>query len=948
MPRHSVLPHVDLDSRTGTELIRAAMAQVYESSNQQLNDFSPGSPISALIEGQVFAQEELLQYANQYPESVLIEWISQFLGAQRRVGAGALVELTFEISRSAEDFFIFAGYQVQTPPLSDGSPGVTFVTTERLAIPSGLTTGKVQAISVLRSRQANVAARTITKPVTNLAGVLSVTNEYPALGGQNPELIQEVKERFFSLIHRRNPTSREDWEDFFVDILGPGTVTTVVPRNSGQIRLSSNEATNSDPAVSLYVLNPDGTPITQLQQTNLNRLVRARIPLTFQGFVYPMEVSEVDFQLVLTYDPTKDYAIDLINLATQIRRSLRAVMRPGNTFPLSYTPTLGDVEGALTERFSQVFGEVNRYVDPDVRSIVAYTTPPGLVKQKITADVLQYAAGELLQTNDLVVEIDFRGNRIHYPVLKPFTPATNTKAYYANTGLLELQLLKQYDRGEYKAGDVVLIGENIHIVINDHFNSRTYRFHTESNQSNRIQNLTESDLLTEALDYTDWTVGVELTGNSTIVRFEEQDTPFTTAIPGVGVAEGIDKYHRSGYPVWRVRQDFTIQKSSADLNRLQLDGVVAPRQAPVAVLTPGVTYQTGQYVRTPTPRVGAFQACYVTPLEGASVIYARVLESFTMDSLNNTEIKTALDTLVDQRKLQRVETVPFVNCKAQGVYSLRPYKYQTRFGLGEYIKTTDYDTKQADYYFVLRDFTPNSKNVEDLLSQKFVAKVSDQIFNSTYQLTVSHTHNITKSITEYVKQHNLENGQTILIQNNQGQVAGIWTYYDQKWFKLTENLPIHRDLYRLNQGDVVSLHDTYMEANYEVLQSFTPVAAAELYIEHGILQPTEKPVTKQWVDKSYRIEDIVETANSQKFYRTILPFTPQSSGLNTIQQSEDAGFTQKIVTKPSAITPRLRSGLSVNAIGNTQITLTSKENAETTQTGFFGGRVQYGRGTFAI
>ncbi len=87
MPSYAPLPNVLLDPRNEAELVQAAARRVYESSNATINDFSSGSPIMALLEGQAFAQAELLQFANQFPESVLVEWIGPFLGAQRRTGA---------------------------------------------------------------------------------------------------------------------------------------------------------------------------------------------------------------------------------------------------------------------------------------------------------------------------------------------------------------------------------------------------------------------------------------------------------------------------------------------------------------------------------------------------------------------------------------------------------------------------------------------------------------------------------------------------------------------------------------------------------------------------------------------------------------------------------------------------------------------------------------------
>ena len=232
MPRYAPLPRIELDPRTEAELVKAAARRVYEASSSTLNDFSSGSPIMALLEGQSFAQSEFLQFANQFPESVLVEWIGPFLGAQRRTGAGALVDVTFNINPTDGPFVIFEGYQLSTDANLSGGEAIKFVTLQRLTIPPNSIEGTVRAIAIETGTKGNVAANTITKTLTSLAGVRSVTNLTPAIQGQDAELLSEVKERFFSLIRRRNPVSAEDWTDWFSDALGAGTTVSVLPRHS--------------------------------------------------------------------------------------------------------------------------------------------------------------------------------------------------------------------------------------------------------------------------------------------------------------------------------------------------------------------------------------------------------------------------------------------------------------------------------------------------------------------------------------------------------------------------------------------------------------------------------------------------------------------------------------------------------------------------------------------
>ena len=135
MPSYSPLPNIELDPRLEAELVQAAARRVYESSAATINDFSSGSPIMALLEGQAFAQSEFLQFANQFPESVLVEWIGPFLGAQRKVGSGAVVDIEFTIEPRDAQFDVFSGYQMATDPALTGGDSQSFVTIERLVIP---------------------------------------------------------------------------------------------------------------------------------------------------------------------------------------------------------------------------------------------------------------------------------------------------------------------------------------------------------------------------------------------------------------------------------------------------------------------------------------------------------------------------------------------------------------------------------------------------------------------------------------------------------------------------------------------------------------------------------------------------------------------------------------------------------------------------------------------
>ena len=67
MPRYAPLPPIELDPRVEAELVQQAAQRVYEASGATLNDFSSGSPIMALLEGQAFAQSEFSAVCKPIP-----------------------------------------------------------------------------------------------------------------------------------------------------------------------------------------------------------------------------------------------------------------------------------------------------------------------------------------------------------------------------------------------------------------------------------------------------------------------------------------------------------------------------------------------------------------------------------------------------------------------------------------------------------------------------------------------------------------------------------------------------------------------------------------------------------------------------------------------------------------------------------------------------------------
>ena len=229
MARYAPLPSVDIDPRNEAQIVQDASQRVYEASGQTLNDFSSGNPLAALLEGQAFAQGEFLFWANQLPQSILIEWLGPFLGAMRRLGTPSVARLTLTVPASDTDTVIPAGTPFTTNSNLTGGETFTFVTDADVIIPAGESTGFASVASQYVGAVYNAPANSITGTSANNIDGLTATNVQPATGGSDVETYQEVQERFFTLIRRRNPVSEEDWQDFFTDFYGIGTQTSVQP-----------------------------------------------------------------------------------------------------------------------------------------------------------------------------------------------------------------------------------------------------------------------------------------------------------------------------------------------------------------------------------------------------------------------------------------------------------------------------------------------------------------------------------------------------------------------------------------------------------------------------------------------------------------------------------------------------------------------------------------------
>lgn len=679
----------------------------------------------ALIEGQAFAQGEFLFWANQLPESILLEWIGPFLGAMRRLGTPAVSRLNIEIATTGFQVSIPAGTTFTTNSNLTGGEEVEFVTTADLVFPANESKGSVAVSSVLVGTFNNVAPNTITQAATIDVQILSVTNPVAAVGGSDVEPLDQTKERFFTLIRRRNPVSAQDWQDLFEDLFGAGTFCSVLPnRSTRDSFVWLNDYIYSDGHVSFFFLNPDGTEPTPEQVKRAQNVVDFSMPLEMQGHVYPLDLSQVQFNLDLEYDPTAEYAGFLRNFSQEVRDSLYRVMTPGQVFPSGYDPSVADIDSALLETFPPD----TKYSEPDIAGAVAYNTPLAT-----NAASLVSAPGSVFtpqantfQVNDLLTigPPESQITEAAWPVVVPYTPYSSEKLDQVLYGNLRLAPILKWGPQTFTQGQVIRNPdvENSLLVVLKPFE------YTDASLSPAPFILNGN--LSAPKDFVRWEVGNEYYANNQSTGFYDPDlVAFEQIITDNDVCQrkyyeppGEDNlYYRAGWYAYVVNQDFTLLPSSDTTTGAQTQGVVSNTQVPLPLLKSGGTYEANTWVRTPAIGAGANIEAdpyyyYVDITLGVIVRYAYVNETFTFLPAEGETLADSFSALVGKGILSVVKA-------ADSLGEQSPFQYKPRFPPATYLAYREVSGSIPQYYFTLTGLTPTSRNPQDMVGQGILSRV---------------------------------------------------------------------------------------------------------------------------------------------------------------------------------------------------------------------------------
>jgi len=891
--RYAPLPSVSIDPRNEAQIVQDASQRVYEASGQTLNDFSAGNPLAALLEGQAFAQGEFLFWANQLPQSILIEWLGPFLGAMRRLGTPAIARLLVTVPASDTVTTIPSGTAFTTDANLTGGEVFTFVSDAEVSIPAGEATAYVTVASQYVGSVYNSPANSITGVSAVSVDGLTVTNPQPAAGGSDVETYQEVQERFFTLIRRRNPVSEEDWQDFFTDFYGVGTQTSVQPNrpNQGTYNYQSDYL-QPNGQVSFFVLGPDGVELTQTQLERGQNVVNYSVPVENRGHLYPITLSQVQYNLSVEVDANGSFGGNLRNSSLNFRDRLFEILRPGNVFPATTDPTVSDVDAA----FYSTFDASTRFSDPHIELSAAYNTPTLLEPAAATyTNVYEFEpTGTLLNVNDLVETT--LPIPVLYPVQSNFTPYSTAKKDQTVYGNLQLQQIKYLDSGEYLKGQVcywssAAAGDNeLHVILENI---------TIGSQVD-IPGLIAKGKISLAMTYSPWVVGnsyVAEVGTTYSPQIVEYDyvTGDGQFVPDPTSSIALNK--RPGAFVWVVSQNFTLQPATNDVTGASTQFLLGSPVSP-SILKEGQTYTAGTWVMTPQVGSGPNPVAdpyynYVDIRQGVVNKYAYVITTFTYTPDERT-VSVYFDELVSQGAIKEIVVQ---NADA----GLPIYKYKPRFQATTYLEYRVDSSSSPEYYIAASYFTPNSTNAQNLV--------------------------------------------------NQGLIFPLYTTDAQRAEFLRAldlgTLEKPARMFRFFKGDRTYFRSGSQVVSYTATTNVHTLFEFYIYLENGIFVETEKYQSPGY-DTNYipyfspdyvlHSEDTVLSEDGRNLYRVMKAFTPNdtvtnwtnTTVTNTARIEEYEGNLLRYVDKyvcEEDILSQLGRDISAIKLGIAQITITPKSNS---------------------
>jgi hypothetical protein len=329
-----------LDNRLTENLVEECCARIYTASGGVLNDFSVGSPIRALVEGQAYAQSELLFYLNLVPRSIALHWL-QIAGVKRNLATKAVGLVRVKLNTVLSSVFALP---IGTIFKSNGNR--LYRSTSILVIAAGEIEGECVVEASEPGYAYNAPISSIVNLIQPISNVRQIWNPEPIGGGRDIETDASVEARGYTQLHKRGLITAQDFADETREILGDGAQAWVVKNLKPD--LINYEAGYLTVFCCYY--NDETVTSTQLKsiEVHLNR----KAPIGSYITVAPIKNLEVEIDIYATYYP-EDFGQEVAN---NIFDALRFYVSPAY-LPIGESLKLRGIE-AIVQSYTANCGSV--------------------------------------------------------------------------------------------------------------------------------------------------------------------------------------------------------------------------------------------------------------------------------------------------------------------------------------------------------------------------------------------------------------------------------------------------------------------------------------------------------------------------------------------------------------------------------------------------------------
>lgn len=356
------IPKLILDPQNEETLVQIAFDRIREASDGTLTDFRPGSPLAAMVEGQVFCIAELLYYLNLLPEALALETF-RLLGVTRNDGTKARGYIRVLLQAPLGNLFTLpSGYQI---PFGDSF----FITLDQLVIPAGSLEADVPVEAKDIGSLYNVPALgLVVSPGLNF--VQTIYNPEPFSGGTDLEPLVSTITRAQSVLRSRQVLiSTSDYESAATEILGGGRAICVP-------LLAADKLTEQPGQCHVFLCDSLGQVISQSVAQQVKAELSPRVFAASQVWVSSVALLPLTIEVTCLVSEVSEA------IANDIAKAIESYTSP-LTYPwgdkLKYTevlyytrtvPGVLEVDSVRIEGDARDFLLPNRYTCPVADTII--------------------------------------------------------------------------------------------------------------------------------------------------------------------------------------------------------------------------------------------------------------------------------------------------------------------------------------------------------------------------------------------------------------------------------------------------------------------------------------------------------------------------------------------------------------------------------------------------